>query len=338
MSGPYVGASGSDAAPRGSVTAASLIGRRVTVEAPATIANLGAGYDCLGLAIELPLLVTIEATPLPSDPSAIDLTIQGDCVGELPEDRSNRLVVALEAGLAELGVDDPASVGWKVDMTNAIPLERGLGSSAAATVAGLVAAWSLVDRPLDTDAALRIATRIEGHPDNVAPGLLGGLVASIALDDRVEAVRLVLPRDVVVVAWIPERKLPTAEMRRVLPDSVPRADAIANLARVAIGVAGLASGRSDVLRLLTEDRLHEPYRAAVYPELPKLVAAARAAGALGACLAGAGSTIVAFVDGTDESAADRVGAAFRATAAQLGQPGRLVALNPRPNGARVTSP
>ncbi len=120
-----------------------------------------------------------------------------------------------------------------------------------------------------------------------------------------------------VVAWIPERKLATSEMRRVLPDAVPRADAIANLARVAVGVAGLASGRTDVLRLLTEDRLHEPYRASVYPELPRLVAAAREAGALGAFLAGAGSTVAALVDGDDESAADRVGAAFRTTAASL---------------------
>jgi homoserine kinase len=124
-------------------------------------------------------------------------------------------------------------------------------------------------------------------------------------------------------------------MRRVLPESVPRADAIANLARVAVGVAGLASGRTDVLRLLTEDRLHEPYRAEVYPELPHLVAAARAAGALGACLAGAGSTVVAFVDRTDDEAADRDGAAFRATAIRLGQPGRLLALNARAEGARV---
>jgi homoserine kinase len=126
-------------------------------------------------------------------------------------------------------------------------------------------------------------------------------------------------------------------MRRVLPDTVPRADAIANLARVAVGVAGLSAGRADTLRLLTEDRLHEPYRAEVYPELPELVAAARAAGALGACLSGAGSTVVAFVDGSDESAADRVGAAFRSTAARLRQPGRLLALNSAATGARVTS-
>jgi homoserine kinase len=316
--------------------ATSLIGRRVSVEAPATIANLGAGYDCLGLAIDLPLRVTVEARGLDAGPE-VDLTVEGDCVGELPEDRSNRFVVALEAGLAELGFDAIAGVGWKIDMSNPIPLERGLGSSAAATVAGLVAAWALADQAIATDAVLRLATGIEGHPDNVAPALLGGLVASLAIDDRVEAVRLDPPRDVLVVAWIPERKLPTSEMRRVLPDSVPRADAISNLARVAVGVAGLASGRADVLRLLTEDRLHEPYRAAVYPELPQLVAAARAASALGACLAGAGSSVVAFVDGTDEPAADRVGAAFRTTASRLAQPGRLLALKLRATGAATTT-
>src|SRR5207244_273751 len=127
----------------------------------------------------------------------------GDCIGELPEDRSNRFVVALEAGLAELGFDGLGEVGWKVEMTNPIPLERGLGSSAAATVAGLVAAGTLGGRALDIATQLRLATRIEGHPDNVAPGLLGGLVASMALDDRVEAVRLDPPRNLQVVAWIP---------------------------------------------------------------------------------------------------------------------------------------
>ena len=317
--------------------ATDLIGRSVTVEAPATIANLGAGYDCLGLAVDLPLRVTVEATTDPSDPSSIDLTVHGDCVGELPEDRSNRFIVALETGLGELGFDALGEIGWKVEMTNPIPLERGLGSSAAATVAGLVAAASIGGRALDIPSQLRLATRIEGHPDNIAPGLLGGLVASIALDDRVEAVRLDPPRNLQVVAWIPERKLPTSEMRRVLPDAVPRADAVANLTRVAVGVAGLASGRLDVLGLLTQDRLHEPYRAAVYPELPQLVAAARAAGAIGACLAGAGSTVVAFVDSADELAADQVGAAFRSTAARLSQPGRLALLAPAASGVRVTS-
>jgi len=317
-------------------SAASLIGRSTTVEAPGTIANLGAGYDCLGLAVDLPLRVTVEAVAPPAG-SWIELTVDGEGAGELVADRSNRFVVALEAGLAELGFDGLDRVGWKVDMTNAIPLERGLGSSAAATVAGVVAAGSIGDRALDLETQLRVATRIEGHPDNVAPGLLGGLVASLALDDRVEAVRLDPAPGLQVVAWIPERKLPTSEMRRVLPDAVPRADAVANLARVAVGVAGLATGRLGVLGLLTQDRLHEPYRAAVYPELPELIAAARSAGAIGACLAGAGSTVVAFVDSSDATAADRVGSALGAAAARLHQPGRLAVLDATASAARVTS-
>jgi homoserine kinase len=318
------------------VDAASLIGRSATVEAPATIANLGAGYDCLGLAVDLQLRVTVDAIEPNGEPGSIDLAVDGEGSGELVANRSNRCIVALEAGLAELGLEGFDRLGWRVRMSNPIPLERGLGSSAAATVAGIVAAGALAGRQLDIDTQVRIATRIEGHPDNVAPGLLGGLTASIALEDRVESIRLD-PPDVRVIAWIPDRKLPTSDMRRVLPDSVPRADAIANLARVAVGVAGLASGRSDVLRLLTQDRLHEPYRAAVYTELPELVAAARDAGALGACLAGAGSTVVAFVDRRDAGSADRVGRAFAATAASLGQPGRLLILAPATTGARVAS-
>ena len=317
--------------------AASLLGRQVTVEAPATIANLGAGYDTLGLAVDLVLRVTIEARAASVGTPDVELVVNGEGVGELPADRSNRLVVALEAGLVELGGDGIDRLAWRIEMDNPIPLERGLGSSAAATVAGLVAAWGLVRADIDTAAVLRLATGIEGHPDNVAPALLGGLTASIALDDRVESVRLDAPTNVVIVAWIPDRRLATAEMRRVLPASVPRVDAIANLARVAVGVAGLASGRSDVLAFLTQDRLHEPYRAEVYPELPALIAAARAAGAIGACLAGAGSTVVAFVPADHPAAIDAVGAALHAEAARHNLAGRLQHLAARPTGARVSS-
>ncbi|HSL97428.1 MAG TPA: homoserine kinase, partial [Candidatus Deferrimicrobiaceae bacterium] len=212
-----------------------------------------------------------------------------------------------------------------------------LGSSAAATVAGLVAAGAIAGRELESERALRLATDVEGHSDNVAPALLGGLVASVELSDRVEAIRLEPPTGVRIVAWIPERRLSTAEMRHVLPVTVPRADAVANLARVAVGVAGLASGRADVLGLLTEDRLHEPYRAAVYPELPDLVAAARDAGALGASLAGAGSTVAAFVDAADAAAIARVGDALRVTASRVHLPGRLLTLHPAAAGATVTA-
>ncbi|MBI2780467.1 MAG: homoserine kinase [Chloroflexi bacterium] len=319
------------------IDAATLVGRSVTVEAPATIANLGAGYDTLGLAVDLALRVTIEARSAAVGAPDVELAVDGEGVGELVADRSNRLIVALEAGLAELGVEGVGGLTWAIEMANPIPLERGLGSSAAATVAGLVAAWGLVGRELERSTVLRLATRIEGHPDNVAPALLGGLTASLALGDRVESIRLDPPSDVVVLAWIPDRRLKTSDMRRVLPDTVPRADAIANLARVAVGVAGLASGRSDVLGLLTEDRLHEPYRAAAYPELPHLIAAARSAGAIGACLAGSGSTVVAFVSTNAPTMEPAVAAALTTTAAYLNLSGRLERLSPSRLGTRVAS-
>ena len=128
---------------------------------------------------------------------------------------------------------------------------------------------------MPTAELLRLATAIEGHPDNAAAALLGGFVVSAATADGVEAIRFDAPRDLRAVLFIPELRLPTGEMRDVLPESVPRADAVANLAAVAIGVAGLAKGRFDLLGRLTVDRLHEPYRAERYPQLPKLVEAAR---------------------------------------------------------------
>jgi homoserine kinase len=329
--------SDSGSAAASGISAESLVGRRVTVEAPATIANLGAGYDTLGLAVDLVLRVTIEGRAWDPRSSPVELRVEGEGAGDLPGDRSNRLAVALETGLTALGLEGTDRLAWTIEMSNPIPLERGLGASAAATVAGLIAASALVGGAgLDQFTVLRLATGIEGHPDNVAPALLGGLTASLALDDRVESIRLDPPSGIALVAWIPDRRLKTSEMRRVLPDSVPRADAISNLARVAVGVAGLASGRSDVLALLTQDRLHEPYRAEVFPELPHLLEAARAAGAIGACLAGSGSTVIAFVEDSAEIV-ERVGAAFSATAEYLNLPGRLERLATRALGARVAS-
>ena len=215
-------------------------------------------------------------------------------------------------------------------MSNPIPLERGLGSSAAATVAGLVAAGALAGRSLD-DAdrpPARDADRGASRTTSRRRCSAGWSRASRSTIG-VEAVRLEPPRDLLVVAWIPERKLPTSEMRRVLPDC--RAARRRHRESRSRGRrAWRASPPAARTSFGSSPRIGStsPTAPPVYPELPELVAAARAAGALGACLSGAGSTIVAFVDASDESAADRVGAAFRATAARLVQPGRLLALKP----------
>ena len=321
---------------------AELDGRRIAVEVPASSANLGAGYDCLGVALAMTNRVELEVRSWSR--GQIELTVDGEGRDELTADRDNRFVRGLEAALVDARGALPDGVGWRIQMHNQIPLSRGLGSSAAATVGGVVAANVLLGGTLDAAAQLRIATSVEGHPDNAAAALLGGFVVAAVTDATgagageatyVEALHFDAPRDLRAVLFIPEMRLSTSDMRRALPGSIPLADAVANLGAVALGVAGMAAGRTDLLRNLTVDRIHEPYRAAAYPQLPRLVQAARDAGALGACLSGAGSTILAFAD----SMADitRIEAAFAAVAADTDLPGRITVVQPRNHGARVVA-
>ena len=312
---------------------AELDGRRVVVEVPASSANLGAGYDCLAVALGLTNRVEVEVRGWSR--GEIELTVDGEGNGELTGDRANRCVQGVEAALREVRGELPEGVGWRIEMRNEIPLSRGLGSSAAATVAGLVAGNAFLGEPLTTPDLLRLATSIEGHPDNAAAALLGGFVVTAALPDRVEALRFDAPRDLRAVLFIPDLRLPTDDMRRVLPAKVPREDAVANLTRVAVGVAGIASGRFDLLRVVTVDRLHEPYRAKTFPQLPRLVEAAREAGAIGACLSGAGSTVIAFSDSM--RTLTRIEAAFAAAAADTDLTGRVSVVSPRNAGAQVVA-
>ena len=314
----------------------ALVGRALTVEVPASSANLGAGYDCLGLALELVNVVSVEAV---EGDGSIELVVRGEGAGELPAARSNRFVAGLEAALETAIGARPAAIGWRISMDNAIPLSRGLGSSAAATVAGVVAGAALAalagaERPGD-EALLQIASTIESHPDNAAAVLLGGFVVSAQLADRVAAIRFDAPPGLRCVLYIPDRRLATEDMRRVLPEQVPLRHAVENLGRVAIGVAGIASGHYEVLADLTVDRLHEPYRSVAYPELPRMTMAAREVGALGAFLSGAGSTILAFVAPGGDAAP--VEAALRDEAGACGLAGRIAVVEPRNHGARVVA-
>jgi homoserine kinase len=310
---------------------AELDGRRVVVEVPASSANLGAGYDCVGVALGLTNRIEVEVRGWSR--GEVELTVQGEGEDELSADRDNRCVLGIEAAMREVRGELPEGIGWRLEMHNEIPLARGLGSSAAATVAGLVAGNALLGEPLTTADLLRLATAIEGHPDNAAAALLGGFTVSARIDDGVEALRFDAPRDLRAVLFIPDLRLPTAEMRAALPDKVPLADAVANLTRVAVGVAGIASGRFDLLRVLTVDRLHEPYRAEVYPQLPQLVESARSAGAIGACLSGAGSTVLAFSDSV--RTITRIEGAFGAAAADTDLTGRIAVVAFRNGGAQV---
>ncbi|MFL5679403.1 MAG: homoserine kinase [Chloroflexota bacterium] len=310
---------------------AELDGRRIVVEVPGSSANLGAGYDCLAVALALTNRIQVEV--LGWARGEIEMTVTGEGDGELAADAQNRFVRGMVAALGAARGEVPETVGWRITMENEIPLARGLGSSAAATVGGLVAGNTLAGEPLTAPELLRLATEIEGHPDNAAAALLGGFVVVGPGANGAEAIRFEAPRDLRAVLFVPELRLPTSEMREVLPATVPLKDAVDNLGRVALGVAGLATGRYDLLRTLTVDRLHEPYRAVPYPQFPRLVEAARGAGALGACLSGAGSTVVAFSD--TMSGIARIEAAFGAAAADTDLPGKVIVVSPRNAGARV---
>ncbi|MEK7386005.1 MAG: homoserine kinase, partial [candidate division NC10 bacterium] len=187
--------------------------------------------------------------------------------------------------------------GVTLRCVNRVPAARGLGSSAAAWVGGLVAGNALLGSPLTTDALLGLAARAEGHPDNVGAALLGGLTVSCSTADGVTAVSLPVPTNLTWIALIPDVTSATAEARAVLPKSVPREDAVFNVQRVALLLAGLQTGRHAALAQALEDRLHQPYRTRLFPWMPDVVAAARAAGALGCVLSGAGPSLLAVVAG-----------------------------------------
>jgi homoserine kinase len=308
--------------------AGPFLHRSVTVEVPATTANLGAGYDALAMALDLVNRVTVELLERPG----VELTVEGEGAGTLVGDGHNRFVVALETGVRWALGERPEGIGWRVTMKNAIPLARGLGSSAAATVAGLVAADAFTEK-LDDRRLLALACEIEGHPDNAAAALLGGFVVVTMVEGRPEAIRFDVPRALRAVVFIPQRSLATSAMRASLPHGVPHRDAVFNVGRAALTVAGIASGHYEVLRAGTEDRLHEPYRAAAYPELPHLVRAARDAGALGACLSGAGSSVIAFGDSMSRLA--DIQQAFAGAAADQEISGAIEILAPRNAGAFV---
>lgn len=297
---------------------------QVIVEAPASSANLGPGFDALALALDMWLRVTL--TPL--DAGAESLEVEGEGADEIGLDGGNRFLIGLEHGLEEFGLDPPV---MRIQMTNAIPLARGLGSSAAASIAGLRAAEALVGEALSEARLLELATEIEGHPDNASAALLGGFVIASERPARFDP-----PSSLVAALFIPDVALRTASMRELLPANVSHRDAAHNVGRTAMIVAALASGsRLDLLAAMSDDRLHEPYRVEHFPQLPDLVRAARDAGALGASLSGAGSTVIALTD--DEAVARRAADAMTGAAAGLDLNGRGLVVKPVAHGARLVA-
>lgn len=263
----------------------------VRVRVPATSANLGPGFDSFGLALQLYDDVVVQVAE-----SGLAVDVAGEGADDVKRDKRNLVVQAIQATFELLG-GQPR--GLEVVCANRIPHGRGLGSSAAAIVAGIFAARELVlggPDKLPDDAALRLATNLEGHPDNVAACLFGGFTLAWSHHDELgpvaEAIRLDVHPDIAPVAFVPENKASTAKVRKLLPEQVPHRDAAANAARAGLLVEAMTR-RPDLLLVATQDWLHQPYRAPAMPRSAALVEKLREAG-VAAVISGAGPTVLAL--------------------------------------------
>ena len=299
----------------------------VDVRAPATTANLGPGYDCLGMALDLWNTLTVEVLPAGSDPAVVVL---GEGEGELDTDTQNLTYQAIEFLFNEADVPLPP---LSLRCQNTIPLSRGMGSSAAAISGGLVAANRLLDDIFSQDNLLEMAATIEGHPDNVAAAVHGGMRLVVMNENRLYTAPIRLPEDMQAVLFIPDRRIATADARRVLPEHISVADAVYNMSRTALLVASMESEHPEYLNIATQDRLHQPYRQTIFPQMKVIFAAAQAAGALGVFLSGSGSTILAFARDRAMTVAYEMFDAARLA----GVEGRVEVTQPTTLGAHVVS-
>lgn len=301
---------------------------RVRVTVPATSANLGPGYDSLGLALDL--RDELEVFALASD--EVQVEVVGEGAGEVPTDARHLVARAVRIGLDHVGAPE---VGLRLVCRNVIPHGRGLGSSAAAVVAGLFAARGLIGDPtlLDDDVVLDLATQIEGHPDNAAPAILGGAtvawsVSGAAGDDGAvaRAARFDVAEGIEPLVLVPQERLSTHRARGVLPTVVPHEDAAFNAARSALLVAALG-GRPELLLEATADRLHQGYRAEVMRASADLVGALRGAG-LAAVVSGAGPTVLVLGAEADRARQDGVLASVLGVVQEDGTAGGWRTLRP----------
>jgi homoserine kinase len=276
--------------------------------APASAANLGPGFDVLAMALDLYVEVEVERAPR--------LVVRSEGEGADLEEDDMHLA-------ARVAIDVAGHDRLAVTVRSGIPVARGLGSSAALAVAAAAAAGSR--------DPLGVAARVDGHPENAAASVVGGLVAATLVRGAVRAVRMPLDGGLVFVAMVPDRSLPTAKARQALPQQVSRADATFNLGRLSLLLAGLAD-RSLLIREATEDRLHQDYRSPLFPEAPQLLSRLVAAGAMAACWSGAGPTLLGICDGADGA---RVHARAEQDMEEIGVPGRVLLLRPDLEGLVV---
>ena len=300
----------------------------VRVKAPATTANMGPGYDCLGMALDV--WNTIEIEVLDSGEPVVEVT--GEGAGELGTGRDNLVYRSMEFLFQDAEQEMPLV---RIRCDNAIPLARGMGSSAAAIAGGLVAANAICSQDYTPNDLLEMAATIEGHPDNVAAAVLGGM--QLVISDKTEegsrlyTVPINVPPELHAVVFVPQVRIATEDARAVLPEKVTMADAVHNMGRVGLLVASMATNHPEYLAIATQDLLHQPYRQPLFPAMKVIFKAALDAGALGVFLSGSGSTVLALTQGREMTVAYEMAEAAR----QASVEGNVSVTQPTVRGAHL---
>jgi homoserine kinase len=265
-------------------------GRCVRVRIPASTANLGPGFDSLGLALELYAWLEISAA------TQTTFHLYGEQTQGLPTDKSNLIYKIAQQLFERAGVAVPE---LEISFYSDIPLTRGLGSSASAIVGALYAANELIGAPLSQDELFQMASAQEKHPDNAGASLFGGLVVAYWDGERAEHIKVIPDERLQTVVAIPDFHLSTEKVRKVIPSQLPLSDAVFNIGHSNLLVAALCTGRHDMIRKAMKDAVHQPYRAAHIPGMLEVLVGATDHGALGAALSGAGPTLIALLDAED---------------------------------------
>ena len=295
----------------------------IRVQVPATTANMGPGFDCIGMALELHNVV--EMIPVAR---GVTIEVSGEGAADIPRDDSNLVYQSARRVFLQAGY---TIAGLRIRLFNQIPIARGLGSSTAAIAGGIIAANILTGGKLSVRDMVTLASSIEGHPDNVAPAILGGIVVSVNDGGEIKYLKIEPPIRLKGVVAIPDFNLVTKTSREAIPAQVPFQDAVFNVGRVALLVAALHQGDLGMLSAAMEDRLHQSFRSPLIPGLKKVLAAAKLAGARGVTLSGSGPSVIAYADANFELIARVMGETFR----QNGIKSRVLVLKPSPIGARA---
>jgi homoserine kinase len=259
------------------------------IRVPATSGNLGPGFDCIGMAFQLYNYISFDCIS-----SGLEIKVFGEGAEEISRGEDNKVFQAARKVFDKVKFNPP---GLRIVLENNIPITRGLGSSASIIVGGMIAANEISDARLSKEEIFKMAVDMEGHPDNVAPALFGGVTVAATGTNQIYCLKIDPPKDLHAIVAIPEFQLSTKMARQVIPTMVDRSDAVFNISRSSMMIGALMKGDLNLFGKMMEDRLHQPYRMSLIPGMQDVFNYAREKGALSVAISGAGPTLIAFVIG-----------------------------------------